>query len=214
MIKLFTISILMASTLYATAQTQFQGVIKFKGENKTFSETSELDWYLKDGNSKLDIKSVTKEANTGFSIYLVQGQPTAQMVAEGGNGQKLVYDIPYSNFANAEFSTAFSAEPTGKKGTYAGYECEEYIVKTANSVVSCWVSKFTGINPSSFPSVILGRGVFSILQRNGVQGIPLKITSRDFAGNVITDHEVVSIQATPVADNTFVVPAGLTKGNQ
>lgn len=203
----------MAAFSLGQAQTQFQGVIKFKGENNTYGEKSELDWYLKDGNSKLDIRSNTKDANAAFSIFFTQGQPTVQMTGDGEGGKKLVFDIPYSSFANTEFSSAFSVEATGKKATFAGYECEEYIVKTAETEVSCWLSKTTGIAPSSFPSVILGRGVFSILQRNGIQGIPLKITSRDFAGNVISDNEVVSIQASSVPDNAFIVPAGYEKAN-
>lgn len=213
MLRIFTIAILMGATsVYASAQAQFEGVIKFKGENKTYSETSEMDWYLKNGDSRLDITSHTKEANANMNIFLVQGEGSAKMTSEG-NGKKMIYDVPYSAFANAEFSSAFSADATGKKATYAGHECEEYIVKTANSVVSCWVSKTTGITPASFPSIIVGRGVFSILLRNGIQGIPLKITSKDFAGNIIQDTEVVSIQASALPASTFVIPSGYEKGN-
>ena len=212
MLKQLFIFALSASFIHAAAQAPFQGVIKFKGENKTLSETSDVDWFVKDGNSRLDIKSVTKEAKADMSIYFVQGQDGVKMVGDGSEG-KVVYNIPYSAFANTEFSSAFSAEATGKKASYAGFECEEYIVTTSTSVVSCWVSKSTGISPASFPSIILGRGVFSVLQRNGVQGIPLKITSKDFAGNIISDQEVVSIQASSVPENTFVIPAGYTKAN-
>ena len=215
MFKSFLIvSSLAVSVIGAAAQAPFQGTITFKGENKTISETSEVQWSVKDGNSRLDITSHTKEApSASYSLYFVQGQEGVKMTADGGNGKKVIYDVPYSAFANTEFTSAFSVEATGQKATYAGFECEEYVVKTANTVVSCWVSKSTGISTASFPSVIIGRGVFSILQRNGVQGIPLKIVSKDFAGNVILDQEVVSIQAGPVQDNTFVIPAGYQKAN-
>jgi len=210
--KTLFISIFTAASLYASAQTPFQGIITFKGENKTFSETSEIVWSVKEGSSRLDITSHTKEVpNAAYSLYFVKNQPNVQMVADAGT-QKKVYDIPYSSFAKSEFSSAYTVEPTGNKATYAGYECEEYIVRTENTIVSCWVSKYTGINPSSFPSVILGKGVFAVLMRNNIQGIPLKITSKDFAGNVISDQEVVSIQTVQVPESTFVVPS-LEKGN-
>lgn len=213
MLKPFIISLLTIGSVYVSAQTHFQGTLTFKGENKSISETSEVVWQVKEGNSRLDIKSHTAAApNVEYSLYFVQGQSAVKMVAESGAGGKKVYDIPHSAFANAEFSTAFSVEATGQKGRYAGYECEEYLVKTANTVVSCWVSNATGINPSSFPSIVVGRGVFAVLQRNGVQGIPLKIVSKDFSGNVISDQELTSIQAQAVPDNVFVVPS-LEKGN-
>lgn len=212
MLKPLFISLLTATSVYVSAQAPFQGTLTFKGENKSISETSEVVWQVKDGNSRLDITSHTAAApNVQYSLYFVQGQAAVKMVAESGSGKKL-YDIPHSAFANAEFSSAFSVEATGQKARYAGYECEEYVVKTANSVVSCWVSNATGINPNSFPSIVVGRGVFSVLQRNGIQGIPLKIVSKDFAGNVISDQELVSIQAQPIPENTFVVPS-LEKGN-
>lgn len=212
MLKPFFISLLTATSVYVSAQAPFQGTLTFKGENKSISETSEVVWQVKEGNSRLDITSHTSAApNVAYSLYFVQGQNAVKMVAESGSGKKL-YDIPYASFANAEFSTAFSVEATGQKGRYAGYDCEEYVVKTANSVVSCWVSNATGINPNSFPSIVVGRGVFSVLQKNGVQGIPLKIVSKDFAGNIIFEQELTSIQAQPVPDNAFVVPS-LEKGN-
>lgn len=213
MLKPFFISLLTAASVYVSAQAPFQGTLTFKGENKSISETTEVVWQVKDGNSRLDITSNTAAApNVQYSLYFVQGQNAVKMVAESGAGGKKVYDIPYSAFANGEFTTAFSVEATGQKGRYAGYDCEEYVVKTANTVVSCWVSNATGINPSSFPSIVLGRGVFSALQRNGIQGIPLKIVSKDFAGNVVSDQELVSIQVQAVPDNVFVVPS-LEKGN-
>lgn len=213
MLRSFTIAIFMGATsMYAAAQAQFEGVIKFKGENKTFSETSEMDWFMKSGDSRLDIKSYTKEATANMSIYLLQGEPSAKMTSEGG-GKKLIYDVPYSSFANSEFSTAFSVEATGKKANYAGYECEEYIVKTSNSVVTCWISKATGVPASSFPPIIVGRGVFSILLKNNIQGIPMKITFKDFAGNIIQDTEIVSIQASALPASTFTIPVGYEKGN-
>ncbi len=69
------------------------------------------------------------------ACILLQGQAAVKMVAESGSGKKL-YDIPHSAFANTEFASAFSVEATRPKAHYAGYECEEYVVKTANSVVS------------------------------------------------------------------------------
>lgn len=213
MLKPFIISLLTVGSVYVSAQTPFQGTLTFKAENKSISETSEVVWQVKEGNSRLDITSHTAAApNVTYTLFFVQGQNAVKMVAESGPEGKKVYDIPHSSFANTEFSTAFSVEATGQKGNYAGYACEEYVVKTANSVVSCWVSNATGINPASFPSVVLGRGVFSVLQRNGIQGIPLKIVSKDFAGNIISEQELTSVQAQPVPDNAFVVPS-LAKGN-
>lgn len=212
MTKTLFISLFAAATLYTSAQTPFQGIITFKGENKTFSETSEIVWSVKEGNSRLDITSHTKEVPSAtYSLYFLQNQANVKMTADAGT-QKKVYDIPYSSFAKSEFSSAYLVEATGNKAKYAGYECEEYIVKTENTVVSCWVSKYTGINPSSFPSVILGKGVFAVLMRNNIQGIPLKITSKDFAGNVISDQEVVSIQTLQVPESLFTVPP-YEKGN-
>jgi hypothetical protein len=205
MFKSFIIaSLFMATSTVALAQAPFEGIIKFKGENKSISETSEVDWLVKGGKSRLDITSHTAEVpNMKTNLYFVQGG--VKMQAEDGKGGRAIYDIPYAAFANSDFSTAFSVENTGKKARYANYECEEYVVRTTNSEVSCWVSLSTGINPSSFPSVVLGRGVFSVLQKNGVQGIPLKMTTKDFGGNITTDMEVISIQAASVSDNEFNV---------
>lgn len=212
LLRSFFVSICTASVLCASAQAPFEGIIQFKGETNAIGEKSTVEWIAKNGDSRLNINSFTKDVNSSYSLYFVQGQSGVKMTADG-NGKKLVYDVPYSAFANTEFASAFSAEATGQKANIAGYECEEYTVKTSSSVVSCWVSKTTGIHPASFPSVVLGRGVFAVLQRNGVQGIPLKITSRDFAGNVISEQEVVSIQASAVPDQTFAIPAGYEKAN-
>ena len=190
------------------AQAPFEGLIKMKEENKTFSETSDIDIYLKNGNARMDINLKTKEYSSILNMYFPKNGEI-KMTADVAS-KKMVYDIPYSSFANSEFSSAFSSEITGQKATYAGYECEEVVVRTQNSLISCWVSKATGIGPSSFPSIILGKGAFSALQKNNIQGIPLKITIKDFAGNVISDQEIVSIQIQSVPDHNFVVPSEYT----
>lgn len=188
------------------AQAPFQGVLKFRGENTSNAEKSELDWYVKNGNSRLDIRSNTPEVKSAFSLYMLQGVATVKMYGDDGKGGKTTFDIPYSSFANSDFSTAFSAEATRKKSNVAGFECEEYIVKTSEAVATCWVSKTTGINPSGFPAVVLGRGIFAVLQRNGINGIPLKITLKDFTGNLILEQEVLSIEARELPDSFFTLP--------
>ncbi len=189
----------------ATAQAPFQGLIRFKAENKAIGETSEISWYLKNGNSRLDIRSKTAEAQAEMSLVFVKGSAEAKLISTD-NGKTVVYPVPYSSFANNDFSGAFGLEATGQKSTFAGFECEEYTMQTANGTVSCWVSKTTGISPASFPSVILGRGIFSVLMQNGIQGIPVKITSKDFAGNVVLDQEMISAEPMNVSDDRFSVP--------
>lgn len=206
MLKFIYTSLIISGAFIASyAQAPFQGTIQFKAENKAISETSTINWLVKEGNSRLDIRSNTPETQSEMSLYFIKGKGDVKMVSTD-QGKQMVYDIPYASFANTEFSSAFSAEATGNKGNYAGFNSDEYIIQTANGTVSCWVSNATGIAPSSFPSVILGRGVFSVLQRNNIQGIPVKITTKDFAGNVVLDQEMISVQAGSLGDNLFVVP--------
>lgn len=208
--KLLIISAITACMSQAFAQAPFEGVLTFKAENKTISETSTVNWFVKGGNSMLEINSVTKEANANMSLYFVKGQNGVKMVSQADGGTA-VYDVPYSAFAKTDFSDAFSVEATGNKGNYGGFACEEYLIQTPEATVNCWVSNATGVSSASFPAIVLGKGIFAVLQRNGIQGIPVKIVSKDYAGNIILDQELVSVQATPVADAKFVVPAGTAK---
>lgn len=186
----------------------FEGVVRFKAENRALSETSEIDWYSKGKESRLDINSHTPQLpNFPMSLYFIQGQSDVQMLMD-----KKIYSIPFSAFETPELATAFAVEPTGQKGRYAGYDCEEYIIRSNNAETSCWISQTTGISPAtSLPPVLSGRGVFAALQRNGVQGFPLKITHRDLAGNVLSDQETISIEPRKLS-NELSVPS-YEKGN-
>lgn len=188
-----------------SAQAHFEGLIRFKAENKAIGEKSEIDWYLKNGNSRLDIRSKTAETDAQMSILLLKGAAEAKLIGTD-NGKTVIYPVPYASFANSEFSGAFGLEATGQKTVLAGFECEEFSMHTANGSVSCWVSKNTGISPVSFPPVIVGRGIFSVLMQNGVQGIPVKIISSDFAGNIILSQEMISVEPMSLSDEKFLVP--------
>ena len=199
---------LMAGALFtvAAAQAPFEGIIRFKTENKAIAETAEVTWFLKNGNSRLDIRSNTPDTKAEMSLYFPKGAAQASMVSTD-NGKTTVYPLPYSAFADADFSKAFGATATGRTETVAGFTCEEYTMQTAEGSISCLVSRESGISAGSFPSVILGRGIFGALMQSGVQGIPLKIVSRDFSGNIVLDQEVISVEPGSVSDTRFAVPS-------
>ncbi len=198
---------LVAGALFTAvvAQAPFEGMIRFKTENKAIAETAEVNWHLKNGNSRLDIQSTTPDTKADMSIYFPVGAAQASMVSTD-NGTPVVYPLPYSAFADADFSKAFGATATGRKETVAGFPCEEYALQTAEGTITCLVSRETGISAGSFPPVILGRGIFGALMQSGVQGIPLKMVSRDFSGNVVLHQEVLSVEPGTVSDDRFVVP--------
>lgn len=199
--------------LPAIAFTQeFEGLVKFKAENKKAGETSEIDWYLKNGNSKLKIHAVSKELTTDYCLYFVKNSGTIILTAEG-DGKKLKYNLPLSSFSKTDFSDAFYAATTGKKSAMNGFNGDEVIVKTSDMEVQCLVSSATGLSPDLFPSIILGRGIFNILQRNGIGGIPVHILAKDFAGNVVFEHQIIQVSKQSIQDNEFIVPADYQAAN-
>jgi hypothetical protein len=200
-----------ALPLFSMAQG-FEGVVRFKAENKKAGEISDIEWYLKNGSSKLKIHAVSKELTSDYCLYFIKNSGTITLTAEG-DGKKLKYNLPLSAFSKSEFSDAFYAASNGKTSAMNGFSGEEVIVKTSDMEVQCLVSNSTGLSPDLFPSIILGRGIFNILQRNGISGIPVHILAKDFAGNVVLEHQIIQVSKQGISDNEFIVPSDYQSAN-
>lgn len=200
------VATLVCAMLKVQAQKPFEGIINMAATNEATGEKASIAWKVKNDQHRLDYSTTSKDGNFSFALYVPMGGESVVMVSRGTE-KDLKYVIPATAFQKPEV-VFFNATLEKERGTrlIAGINCQEYSVLGAGSRAVVWVGDVEGLSSSDFPRFMHNNGLFSLLKRNGLAGIPLELNVYNEYDELSTTQSIIGMQRTSVSDRDFEVP--------
>lgn len=184
---LYTVGLFMMANL-VMAQS-FEGVITMNTTNEAIKEQATLTWYLKNGNSRMDIQSSADGHSSNYSI-IVDGKGM-DMVSQGH-----VTSIPQTAMKVENAGQTLLSEKTGVQMN--GYNCTQAVYFDGQNQTTYWFTNDLALEFNDLPSVIK-RNMPSV----EASGFPVKMEKRNPQGKVILSQEVISVSASTVDNGKF-----------
>lgn len=167
----------------------FEGVIRMNTTNADQKEEATLTWYLKDGNSRMDISSKAENHNAEYAI--ISDKKGMDMVSQGHITPVPQAAMKVDNIPQTLLSQEEDVEANG-------YNCTKAVYFDGKNQTTYWLTNDLPITFDDIPFVI---------KRNMPQikssGFPIKMEKKSPDGKVILSQDVTSVKATPVSDSRF-----------
>ena len=194
------------------SNAQFEGVIEASTYTKVTNDEANVKWFLKDGNSRLDISGTTNNRPYSNTLLFRKGDNSLYMY--GGTGEnKSLFKVPQDSITTTKLANA-SVSITGRKKNIAGYVSYFVKIESPEGTTECWVTDELSLEPESFPPSLRSKGVIGIIKTNGLTGIPVAVISRDTNGEIHYSFEIKSVTAKSLDVALFEVPVGYQKGEE
>lgn len=188
MIKLIHTIVSLVFVASAGAQN-FEGVIQLNTTNAEQQEEATVQWYLKDGNSRMDISSKAENYSADYSI--ISDKKGMDMVSQGH-----VTPVPQVAMKVDNVPQTLLSQEEGVQMN--GYNCTKAVYFDGKNQTTYWLTNDLPISFSDIPFVI---------QRNMPKikstGFPIKMEKKSPDGAIILSQDVTSVKATSVSDSKF-----------
>lgn len=167
----------------------FEGVIQLNTTNAEQQEEATVQWYLKDGNSRMDISSKAENYSADYSI--ISDKKGMDMVSQGH-----VTPVPQVAMKVDNVPQTLLSQEEGVQMN--GYNCTKAVYFDGKNQTTYWLTNDLPISFSDIPFVI---------QRNMPKikstGFPIKMEKKSPDGAIILSQDVTSVKATSVSDSKF-----------
>lgn len=188
MLKLIHTIVSLVFVASAGAQN-FEGVIQLNTTNAEQQEEATVQWYLKDGNSRMDISSKAENYSADYSI--ISDKKGMDMVSQGH-----VTPVPQVAMKVDNVPQTLLSQEEGVQMN--GYNCTKAVYFDGKNQTTYWLTNDLPISFSDIPFVI---------QRNMPKikstGFPIKMEKKSPDGAIILSQDVTSVKATSVSDSKF-----------
>lgn len=188
MLKLIHTIVSLVFVASAGAQN-FEGVIQLNTTNAEQQEEATVKWYLKDGNSRMDISSKAENYSADYSI--ISDKKGMDMVSQGH-----VTPVPQVAMKVDNVPQTLLSQEEGVQMN--GYNCTKAVYFDGKNQTTYWLTNDLPISFSDIPFVI---------QRNMPKikstGFPIKMEKKSPDGAIILSQDVTSVKATSVSDSKF-----------
>jgi uncharacterized protein DUF4412 len=220
--KRMSIAAVLLLAVSATGFAQSEGIAEFKGSTKTgkgealpargkfllTKSAFRMDW---------EVDTPPKRGKAGAGHPNVYKTTIIQRVAEPDrmymlNTERKTYSILHMD-KNRETSSPDEAYTVKKLGrdTVAGISCEKALLSSASSGADHEVCVASELVPSSAWLATMNRrgasGLGKALRDNGLEGFPIRITTR-YKNGIGSTFELVRFEKTSVPSSSFEIPAG------
>lgn len=210
--SLAIITFLLAALHVSFAQT-FEGVIEAKTSTTATSEKADVKWYVKNGNSRIEITGTADGKNTGAVLIFQKSNNQLYLLSNIG-GQEAAFVIPQDSLrAVQKNANTLAVKMEGTKKV-AGHVCYLVKIQSPDGYSECWVSDAVQLSPENFPPALRSKGIIGSLKANGIKGIPLEVTSYNSAGETEFSFQITNIIPQAVSDAQFQLPANAQSGEE
>ena len=199
--------LLLLVLLFSFGSSQsFEGVMTFRATGRSVQE---FTYSTKGDNVRMDLEP----SPGGKMAMLIDTRANSVTIVR--NDAKVYFDMnmdqmtPPSDASRAEVSVT----KTGKKEMILGYDCEEMLINQEDRSAELWVTKGLGrfvqvhLNPRA-QSPMLKKLEEELIDQGY---FPLRLVTKNLAGNEETRMEVLKIEKRSLSDELFAVPAGYQK---
>lgn len=174
-------------------QNSFEGKIVMRTENPVTGEISDITWYMKNGQHKLNYVNSGTDISSTYS--LVSNGGTLEMVNDGGkvaiDKSKLnnpVFEFPGHKLLNKEANKVMNE-----------FKCIRYTIESGDKVAEVWMADDADLKISDFPD-FMQNNLLSICENLHQGGIPVQITIKEKSGKLIHRQSISYIMAAKIAD--------------
>ena len=202
--------LLFSLTVYGQS---FEGVIEATTYTKSTKEDATVIWYVKDGNSKIEVSGTADGKSFNTTLLFKKNDPELHILTEI-NGSKAVYNVPQSAVSQAP---GFSSETTAKidkQKSIAGYSCFQVKIEFIDGSAECWVSSDLDINSESLPPSLHSVGIIGALKANGIFGMPLEAEKKNNIGEIEYSFQVKNITSQNLSESLFSLPTEYQSGEE
>ncbi len=190
-----------------SAQASFEGVIKLNTVNPEIGEKSNITWFTKGGQHKMEYSGVAGEEQYNYTLFFSSTSSTMTMITES-NGQLIRYESPVDQIESTT-PQGFNMEvaKTDNTKVIAGLKAQQVKIEDSKGKTTMWVSGELKLSLDNLPSVLKKSGVFQKLASAGVVGFPLEVVSTDLSGDLVMSQTVTSIEEKTLEEGTFEIPS-------
>ncbi len=192
----------------------FEGVITISVKSELTGDNTNINWYKKGANHRLEVTSITKEMTTNFVLLYLANDPNMYMLTDVG-GEKTAYKVPLSKMTTPKDLSLGGGIPleTKKEEIVSGFTCRIVEAEGASAQAKYWLSNDFKLPLADFAPLFQTPNYFKFLLRKGIQGVPIKIESSDLDGQVQYRQTLKSLKAEKLNDALFGVPSDYTVKN-
>ncbi len=205
------------STLFISAQN-FEGIVTINMYVAEKNDNVTIVWKIKGDKHRLEYEGTMGERKYNQVMLIDNKEPKMKLLVES-KGEKKVYtsNVPPSSFDNTRY-VEHSFESNVRM--IESYKADQLTLKSPERRTVCWMSKEVPLSIDILPKNLRANGAFSYFQLRKITGFPLEIEIIGADGKVLVSQKIISIKATPISDDEFVVgseymdPAAIMKEGQ
>jgi hypothetical protein len=188
----FSLSYLLTSF----AQGGFEGKIVLRAENGVTKETSDITWYLKNGQHLLSYVNSGTPSSGNYSLLSKQGK--LEMLSEKGR-----LEIPVASLKKPDYDFT-NYKLLNKEGNKMVNEfmCVKYMLESGNNTAEVWMADDADIHIKDFPEVMQS-SLLTVCDNLHQGGIPVQILVKDKAGKLLFSQSITYILKCDVSDEKF-----------
>ena len=167
----------------------FEGVIKLNTTNLELKEEASVTWYLKNGNSRMDISSKAENHNSEYAI--ISDSKGMDMVSQGH-----ITPVPQAAVKVDNIPQTLLSKEDGVK--INGYNCSKEVYFDGKNQTTYWLTNDLSVKFSDLPFMIKRN-----MPKIKSTGFPVKMEKKSPEGKVLLSQDVTSVKATSVSDSRF-----------
>ena len=178
-----------------------------------------VTWYVTADNCKMKMDFSDSKVNT--STYFIPQTTNGRLITYSDDPtpsglQKTYYEIPLQNIKGGSETnvTRVKVEHTGEVKIMSGISCEKLIVRTNKSSTEMWVTK--DFKPAFYSFYNYFQNSFELmgLSEEKIGGVPLSSITKDNAGVVISQLDLLSANMQELNESDFKTPAGFVSAEE
>jgi hypothetical protein len=182
--------------LTSFAQSTFEGKIVLRAENGVTKETSDITWYMKNGQHLLNYVNTGSGVNSTYSLLSKEGK--LEMINERGR-----VNIPGNSLKKQDFDFT-TYKLLNKEGNKMVNEfmCVKYTIESGNTVAEVWMADDADIHIKDFPEVMQS-SLLTVCDNLHQGGIPVQLFVKEKTGKLMMSQTITYIMPCKVDDGKF-----------
>ncbi len=191
---LFTLlTIFSAFNLFA--QSKFEGVITMHSESRGGKDLSDITWYVKNGQHRIDYVN-SGEMSSTYSLLSKAGK--LEMLNERGR-----VNIPGNSMKQPDYNfNAYKLVSTKAGEEINGFPCTKYTIEQGDKVAEYWIVQDPTLQISDFPE-FMRHSLLSVSEKLQPGSIPIQIKISDLNGKMVYMQAIKDIISVEVGEEKF-----------
>ncbi len=182
--------------LTSFSQGTFEGKVVLRSENGATKETSDITWYIKNGQHLLNYVNSGTSSSGNYSLLSKEGK--LEMINERGR-----VNIPASGVKKPDYDfTAYKLLSKEGNKVVNEFNCVKYTIESGNNVAEVWMADDADLQIKDFPEVMQS-SLLSVCENLHQGGIPVQMFIKEKTGKLLFSQSISYIMPCKVGDEKF-----------